>query len=181
MRSFMATVPLFVPGMILWGLLAIMVSPVVARSLRTSRAHAALVLVALGLTLMATMTPTTAGLSGAATSLGACNMARLSPASAAMLFSINDASLNVLLFVPLGLALGALPWSPRTAAVVLSAFLLPLAIELFQLGFPSLGRSCQSADVIDNTLGLVIGLAAGAGARWLVGRARGVAWGQTRS
>jgi glycopeptide antibiotics resistance protein len=82
----------------------------------------------------------------------------------------NETSLNVLLVVPLGLALGALPGSPRAAVLIVGAFLLPVAIELFQLAVPALGRGCQSADVIDNTMGLVIGLALGFAGHRLLGR-----------
>ena len=47
--------------------------------------------------------------------------------------------------------------------------MLPASIELIQLLVPPLGRECQSADVIDNLTGLVVGLAAGVVARLLAG------------
>ncbi len=78
----------------------------------------------------------------------------------------------MLLFVPLGITLGSLPWSRRSLATVAAAFLLSVVIESFQLLVPVLGRGCQSADVIDNTMGLVIGLTVGASARWMLERAR---------
>lgn len=43
-----------------------------------------------------------------------------------------------------------------------AAVALPFVIEATQLLVPSLGRACESADVVDNLTGLVLGLAAGA-------------------
>jgi glycopeptide antibiotics resistance protein len=172
MRSFMAGVPWFAPGLIVWAVLAVAASPIITRFLRTSRLHAMFLVVAFGLTIMATLTPTVRSLSGNGSHLGTCDLSRLSVAPVGLLLGVSDASLNVLLFVPLGLALGALPMSPRSAALIVGAFLLPVAIELVQLAVPDLGRGCQSADVIDNTMGLVIGLALGFSGHWLLGRRR---------
>jgi hypothetical protein len=51
---------------------------------------------------------------------------------------------------------------------------LPFAIEGFQLVVTPLGRACQSADMVDNLTGLVLGLGAGwvAGTLWRWGRAK---------
>jgi VanZ family protein len=97
-----------------------------------------------------------------------CDLTRVGLASLEDLSSFNDASLNILLFVPLGAAIGLLPGSRRKAAIAIAAILAPFAIELFQLLVPQLGRGCQSADVVDNLTGLVLGLAAGTAGRWLV-------------
>src|SRR4051794_41824388 len=81
---------------------------------------------------------------------GICVTARWWPASLAELTSVSGASLNVVLFVPLGLALGLLPRSRRKAAVVAGAVLLPVAIETVQYLVPALGRYCDTADGVDN-------------------------------
>jgi hypothetical protein len=170
MRSTMAALPLVVPGMLLWAVMAIWASPRVARILRISRWHAVFLLLALGLVLMATLPPTGALLAGRGSPVDHCDLSRMGIAPWSVLLRPNETSLNVLLFVPLGLALGALPGSPRAAVLIVGAFLLPVAIELFQLAVPALGRGCQSADVIDNTMGLVIGLALGFAGHRLLGR-----------
>jgi hypothetical protein len=168
MRTFVANVPLFLPGMVLVAGLALLIAPLLARFLRTSRVHAALLVVALGLTLMATFTPTIEALTDIASHSGACDLSRRMIASPRTLLTVNPTSLNVLLFVPLGIALGSLPSSRRAAGLVVLAFLLPIAIELFQLMLPALGRQCSSADIVDNAMGLTIGLALGFGARRLL-------------
>lgn len=66
-----------------------------------------------------------------------------------------------MLFVPLGLAVGLLGRSPATTRVLVAAFALPLAVEAIQSLLPMLGRGCQSRDVVDNLLGLGIGVALG--------------------
>ena len=70
---------------------------------------------------------------------------------------------NVVLFVPLGIALGLLPRGNRTYPLVAVAFAFPLIIETTQLLLPALERGCQSADVVDNLAGLLLGLVAGIG------------------
>ena len=52
--------------------------------------------------------------------------------------------------------------------VVVAAIALPFAIEATQLLVPLLGRGCESADVVDNLIGLAIGLAIGLVAGWLL-------------
>ena len=168
----LGALPLVVPGMVLWAAVAFMASPFLSRFFGVSRLHAALLLMALGLVLMATLPPTGAALVGSASYREACDLDRMTLAPLSQLLRLNETSLNVLLFVPLGITLGSLPWSRRSLVTVAAAFLLPLAIESSQLLVPVLGRGCQSADVIDNTMGLVIGLTVGASARWLLGAAR---------
>jgi glycopeptide antibiotics resistance protein len=168
----LGALPLVAPGMVLWAAVAIVASPFISRFFAASRLHAALLLMALGLVLMATLPPTGATLAGSGSYEQACDLDRMTLAPFPELSRLNATSLNVLLFVPLGITLGSLPWSRRSLVTVAAAFLLPLAIESFQLLVPDLGRECQSADVIDNTMGLVIGLAFGASGRWLLRRAR---------
>jgi len=68
---------------------------------------------------------------------------------------------NILLFMPLGFGLALLPRTRRTALIVLAAFSITFLIELTQRLLPQLGRGCESADMVDNTVGLVLGLAVG--------------------
>jgi len=94
-----------------------------------------------------------------------CDVSRLAPLPPAALGRLTDESLNVYLFIPLGIALAFFPasrWGLLFGSVALA---LPIAIEMLQAAVPSLGRVCQSGDVIDNWSGLALGLAVGLIAR----------------
>ena len=52
--------------------------------------------------------------------------------------------------------------------MLLAAIALPFAIEAVQFAVTPLGRACQSADVVDNLTGLLVGLVAGTIVAWLV-------------
>ena len=82
---------------------------------------------------------------------------------------METAILNVLLFMPLGVSIAFMPRSRLKVAVLVAAIALPFAIETTQLLLPILDRGCQSADVIDNLTGLVLGLAGGSVAGLLAG------------
>lgn len=99
---------------------------------------------------------------------GTCDLSRIGLASWRELSHLDDASLNILLFVPLGISIGLCPRSRAKLIVLTGAFVLPAAVELIQLVAVSLGRECQSADVVDNVFGLLLGLLAGsvAGRIW---------------
>jgi glycopeptide antibiotics resistance protein len=75
---------------------------------------------------------------------------------------------NVLLFIPLGAAIAFVPRSRRKVLLVAGGLTVPFVIEGLQLLVPALGRGCESADVFDNLLGLVIGLVLGAVTAWLL-------------
>ena len=81
-------------------------------------------------------------------------------------------SLNVALFIPLGIAIGLVHVSRPWAALTFAAIALPFAIEAIQLVAPILDRGCQSADVVDNLTGLALGLLIGTGLRILDGEVR---------
>lgn len=162
MRGFLSNVPLFLPGVVLSLVLAVALGPRVAHWLSTRTLVAYLGIAGLGLVLSATLTPGVEALMTGAPSGGDCDLSRLGVIPLAELMRVSQASLNVLLFVPLGIALGLLPRTRRSVAIVALAMLLPLAIELFQAAAPALGRGCESADVIDNLTGLLLGLACGA-------------------
>ncbi len=65
-------------------------------------------------------------------------------------------------FIPLGFAIALVPRSCRKAVVLAAAVALPFVIETTQLVVVALDRACQSADVVDNLTGLLVGLVAGA-------------------
>ena len=72
--------------------------------------------------------------------------------------------------MPLGFAIGLLPPGRQKLAIAIGALLLPVAIETTQAVVVVLGRACESGDVFDNGLGVLIGLALGVLALRLVRR-----------
>jgi hypothetical protein len=96
---------------------------------------------------------------------GFCETRQWGPGSFEDLTTIGEPSLNVVLFVPLGVSVAFHRGSIRLLTLVASA-LLPIAIELAQLKLPALGRYCDSMDIADNELGLLLGLGAGAILAW---------------
>jgi hypothetical protein len=133
----------------------------VGRLLAISRAHAWALLMSLGVVLSATVTPSREALVFGALGTGTCDLGRIGLASWWELTHLDDASLNILLFVPLGIAIGLCPRSRAKLIVVAAALVLPAAIELLQLVAVSLGRECQTSDVVDNLSGLLLGVVAG--------------------
>lgn len=159
--------PWFIPGVLLAVALAAVLGGRLARVLQTSRGIASLLIVSLGMVVSATLTPLRGQLDFEGGRVGTCDLSRLWFASPSQLLTMGDESLNVLLFVPLGVAIAFLPWTRRTGAVALGVLAMPLLIELTQALLPVLDRGCQSADVIDNLTGLALGFVAGRSVRWL--------------
>jgi glycopeptide antibiotics resistance protein len=166
-----AAVPWFLPGVIVAIVLGYVARRRVARWFGASNAIAWGLVVALGLVLSATLTPhqDTPTSVATATAYG-CDMSRLSLAPLDEVLAYNDVSLNIALFVPLGAIIGLLPRSRRKGVVIAAAVALPFVIETTQLLVAPLDRACQSADVIDNLTGIVLGLASGSLAGVLAGR-----------
>jgi glycopeptide antibiotics resistance protein len=147
-------------------LLAIALHRYVGHRLGAREPIAWLLLISVGVILSATLTPGTEPYlltSARAT----CDLSRLGLAPITTYLTLGTTSLNVILFVPLGISIALLPRSPAIAFAVFGAALLPLAIESSQLVATPLGRACQGADVIDNMLGLALGLAAGWTGAWI--------------
>ena len=167
MRGMLSVLPWLAPGLVVATILGFAASSWIGRRLGTNRAVAWGLFVSVGLVASATLTPLRDGLELGAT-IGTCDLSRLGLASVDDLLRFGDTSLNVVLFMPLGLAIGLIPGSRRRNIVLLVAILSPFAIETWQLLLPVLGRGCQSADVIDNLSGLAIGAVTGAGARILL-------------
>jgi glycopeptide antibiotics resistance protein len=100
--------------------------------------------------------------------IGSCVLSRIGLPSPDEFSRSGDVFGNILMFVPLGFAIALIPRSRRKAAVLAAAVALPFVIEATQLLVVNLDRACESADVVDNLTGLVLGLAAGAVVAWLV-------------
>jgi glycopeptide antibiotics resistance protein len=168
--TFTESVPWFVPGLIVTVAISLAINGLVARALAMSRTIATAAIVSLGVIVSATLTPYSEAIESGATGSRSCDLSRVGLASLneLMAVSINDTLPNVVLFVPLGLAIGLVPRSRHKAVLVLAGVALPFAIETTQLLVPSLARACESADVFDNLTGLTIGLAAG----WFLARVR---------
>lgn len=171
----MSNLPWLGPGAVASLLLALALGGRVGRALRTTVGVGSLLIAAVGLIVSATLTPLRGTLEVAA-GPGACDLSRTALIPLSQLLSVNDASLNVLLFVPLGVAIGLIPPSRRRWIVILLAVTLPVAIEWSQLVFTDLLRGCESGDVIDNLTGLFVGwigiAIARSVARWLGGTTR---------
>ncbi len=160
------------PGAVPGALIAVVLALAVARwqndDRRVQSGVAALLLLAAGLVLSVTLTPSGEALAGAATHrLVTCDVSRFTPLTPAALSRLTDESLNVYLFIPLGIAVAFLPASRWRLLCGLAAILLPIVIETIQAVIPALGRVCQSGDVVDNWTGLALGLAMGASAHAL--------------
>lgn len=160
--------PWFLPGVAISVAVSLAAGGRVGRVLGVRRAVASLLILSLGIILAATLTPLGGNLDFDTVVPGSCDLSRIGLPPLAELLGINDTSLNFLLFIPLGISIAFLPRSRRTVAVILAAIALPFAIEVTQLFVPLLARGCESADVVDNLMGLALGFAGGAVAGGLV-------------
>ena len=155
-----STLPWLVPGVIVALVISLLASTAAGRGLRAHPITGALVLLTLGIILAGTLTPLRNGGDTPGIPLP-CDFSRLGLATPHDFAMSDDAAINILMFMPFGFAVGAIPLSLRKVLVVLAAVALPFAIETLQLLVVPLGRGCQSADVIDNLTGLFIGVVAG--------------------
>ncbi|MFD9124890.1 VanZ family protein [Kitasatospora sp. NPDC059571] len=152
--------PLFWPGAILSAVLAVVGSGPVGRLLRAHRVVGFLVVLALGGIVTLTLLPDTKLSLADNARYGAqeCVLDGAGPHPLSELLTATQSSLNVALFVPLGLAVGlAGTWGRRAAAAAV-ALCVPLAVESVQYALPVLGRACDAQDVWDNLFGLFLGL-----------------------
>jgi hypothetical protein len=127
-----------------------------------------MLLLSAGVIMVGTLTPLRAERTLAFALSGTCDLSRIGPPRLDQLRWPSDIVGNVVMFIPLGLAIALVPRSPRKAAVLVGAVALPFIIEATQLLVVPLGRACQGGDVFDNLAGLAIGLAFGLamGALW---------------
>jgi glycopeptide antibiotics resistance protein len=159
--------PWFLPGIALTLVVSTVVCSVVGRTLRVARPVAWLMVLSLGVILAATMTPQWEALAFGAQGSASCDFSRVGLAPLGEFLRLSDTSGNVLMFIPLGVTIALVPRSRFKAAIVIAAIALPFAIEMGQLLLPVLDRACQSADVVDNLTGLVLGMGGGVVAGWL--------------
>jgi glycopeptide antibiotics resistance protein len=164
---FLLNVPLFLPGVALSVALGYLARRRAATWLRIPDPLGWATIVALGVILSATLTPLHSVAETTAATASGCDLSRFGLAPLDDLLKPSDVSLNVVLFIPLGLVLGWIPWSSHKALAIGLAAALPIMIEGIQLLVTPLDRGCESADVFDNLTGLVIGLATGFVARRL--------------
>jgi glycopeptide antibiotics resistance protein len=169
LRFTIAVLPWFIPGVVLSMIVGLFASRPVAKVLATRRPIAWAIIVGFGVIMSATLTPLKGALNFEAVGSGTCDFSRIGLAPIEQLLRVNDSSLNVALFIPLGMAIGLVHVSRPWATLILAAIALPFAIEAIQLVAPILDRGCQSADVIDNLTGLALGLVIGTGLRILGG------------
>jgi glycopeptide antibiotics resistance protein len=162
MSWFVQAVPLFVPALVVSLIIGIAFARRLARAIGTSPAVALLLVASVGLIFSATLTPLRGVLEDGAVSSGSCDLRRIGWAPLSTYLRPSGAALNVVLFIPLGLALGMLPRARRWTTVAIAAGVLsPILVEGVQLLVPALGRGCEAADIVDNTTGILIGLVAG--------------------
>lgn len=107
-----------------------------------------------------------------------CLLPTLSVFRSGDLLRVTDVSLNVIMFVPLGLAVAWLPRRTLPRALAL-AVALPWVVESIQLAVPALGRTCQAGDITTNLMGLALGLLVGVVARAIAARGGGRGAGRT--
>lgn len=157
MRGFVTVVPLFLWGVVVTLGVAIVFAAALSRRLKSSTAFGFLLIASTGLVLSATLTPLVGALENGITSTGACDLGGPWLIPLSDLLHVDDRSLNILLFVPLGVTIGLMAVSQRSLALALGALALPFAIEITQMLVPALGRGCEAVDVLDNLTGLVVG------------------------
>jgi hypothetical protein len=167
--SMFANVPGFLPGVVVSVILGFVIRRRVAVRLGLPSVLGWFAIVSVGIILAATLTPLAGSRPSVASS---CDFSRVGLASLEEFLKWDDATLNILLFIPLGFVLAFIrPWSLK-AALVAGAAVLPVFIETAQMLVRPLDRACQAGDVFDNDSGLVIGLVLGLVAAWLSGASR---------
>ena len=157
--------PTILPVAILAIVLATLLCTAVAHRLGTGRRVAWLLMASLGFILALTIAPSRQALTVGMTGPVACDLSRIGPASLATYARMDDPFLNILVFVPFGLAVGLLPAGRAKWSILVAAVLLSPAIETTQALVVAMGRSCESGDIFDNLFGLAIGVAVGLLAR----------------
>lgn len=160
--------PWLVPGILATLAVSLLFGGVIGRWLGTRTSVAWLLLMSVGVILSATLSPLDGGSVVPPGAQPTCDLSRTGLPSLAELRYGQDVALNVVMLVPLGVAIGLAPRSARKLLVLLSAIALPPTIETIQLHASGLGRACQGADIVDNLLGLAIGLVLGALVQWLL-------------
>ena len=166
-RDYLADFAWLWPGIAISVVVSIAFSPTLARVLKVRRIVALLLILSFGFNASATLTPSREALRFGAVGSGTCDLTRIGIAPVADIFGFGDPTFNILLYIPLGVAIGLLPSNRRKVAFILTGCIMPFVIELIQMQAIVLDRACQSSDVADNLTGFVVGLVVGV----VVGRA----------
>ena len=161
--DFAGNVTWFLPGTVLSIVAGYVLRHRVARFLGGSDALGWALVVAIGIIAAATLTPLREGTGEAPGAVSGCDFSRVGFASIRVILRGDDPLRNIVLFMPLGAVLAFVPGRLRKTTLLATAGLTPVFIEVSQLVLTPLHRACQSADVFDNDLGLLIGFAVGAG------------------
>jgi hypothetical protein len=167
-----ASLPWFAPAMAISLVVAVAGGGPVGRALGVGTAVGFLLVLSFGLIASSTLTPQREALEYGIRGSGSCSFSRFWPASLPWYLYPNETAGNVLMFIPLGAVIGWLPPSRGKATLLAVAIALPFAVETTQLLLPVLDRACESADVVDNLMGLAIGLVLGAAAGLVVRQGR---------
>ncbi len=122
----------FLPGLVVALVLGLLLVRPVARWLAIGHLNAWLLLTSVGLVLGTTLTPSPLAVAFGVHGAVGCDLSRIGPAALEVYGRLDDPILNVVLFVPLGVILGALPSSRRRTALLVAGTFLPLAIETTQ-------------------------------------------------
>lgn len=138
-----------------------LVAPAVASTLRTNRWLAWLLVLSIGLIMAATVTPVRPPVGVDVEVERYCDLSRRWFATLPEMTAWSDVTLNIGVYIPIGVAIALLPIASRSAVVAAAVIALPAVIEAFQFLVPVLARGCQSADAIDGLTGLTIGLLGG--------------------
>lgn len=141
------------------GAVAVLAARPLAVWLESSPLVSGLLVFGAGIVIAVTLTPVNAAGSSAWRSFGTDSA--LVPD-----WVVSDRFANLLLFVPLGLAAGLVGRADLRRWVVLAVLLSPLLVEGMQAVLPLLNRGPQWQDVLDNTIGILVGL----GAAWVIRR-----------
>ena len=160
-RSFLRTLgttPLVYPVLLLAAVISALAAPWAARRTGLGWLPAALLLFSFGAVLAITLTP---GIGGDPSAPITCQGLVPAPSLSELWSLTNENGQNVLLFVPLGLFIGLIPRRNVLVGAALGAAALPFVIEGIQALLPGFARSCQAWDVVENVLGLAIGLVIG--------------------
>lgn len=158
----MPNLPLLIPVLVGGVLLAVLAYRPLSRWLPSPAWSSALLIVSLAIVAAITLTPQ---------DLDQADASRWW-LIAWLLETVGDRGLNVLLFVPLGVAVMFIGRPRLRIAAMVGAIALPWVVEGTQHLVAPLARDSQWQDVIDNTAGVLIGLGIGwVAQRWWARRA----------
>lgn len=143
-------------GLVIVAVVAVVLAFPFGQLLRSNPIVVGLLIAAIGAVLVFTLTPQPRIYGGADTCLYS-----FSKPSRSDLVEPTDISLNLLLFLPIGVLVMLLRPVVVIVMFILFALLLPIALEYLQFAISRLGRTCSFYDIATNELGLIIGLAIG--------------------